>query len=399
MKRIMKAAAALWAGAGFLEFASAGATGLLVGKISEGSEMDRLWSVPVLYQNDESPSLQELALVGQLQTQYAYGSDHTGDFGTADRPEEGNWGNIEVRRIRLGLRGRLFDKFTFLYLSDLNPGLSPRVYKRTSEMYVTYTASDAFNLSVGKAELKFNREQEYSSRDFLPFERSALGNMFYGGELTGAWVSGKGIAGGWLYFLGAYSNDREDEWSHFEGGTMILAKLGYDYTKSTSFDFAEVKVQYLHNSDPGYAASPSCIASPSYTDCFSISNQLTEGFCGLTTEFLWGDGANGRPDVWGLSAMPTYSFSEKLQIITTFELAGSRKENGVFLPARYEYLAPGTGDKKGDAYFAGYAGLNYYIHGQKLKLMSGVKYSYLDGGTGGGDFSGWTWLAGIRMAF
>ena len=31
--------------------------------------------------------------------------------------------------------------------------------------------------------------------------------------------------------------------------------------------------------------------------------------------------------------------------------------------------------------------------------MSGVKYSYLDGGTGGGDFDGWTRLAGVRMAF
>jgi phosphate-selective porin OprO/OprP len=58
-----------------------------------------------------------------------------------------------------------------------------------------------------------------------------------------------------------------------------------------------------------------------------------------------------------------------------------------------------VGDKKGDAYFASYAGLNYYIDGHRLKLMSGVKYSHLDGGPGGGDFNGWTWLAGLRMAF
>lgn len=31
--------------------------------------------------------------------------------------------------------------------------------------------------------------------------------------------------------------------------------------------------------------------------------------------------------------------------------------------------------------------------------MSGVKYSYFDGGPGGGDFSGWSWLAGLRLAF
>jgi phosphate-selective porin OprO/OprP len=97
--------------------------------------------------------------------------------------------------------------------------------------------------------------------------------------------------------------------------------------------------------------------------------------------------------------MTTYSFTEKLQLISVLELAGSRDENGVILPTRYEALSPGVGDKKGDAYFASYAGLNYYIDGHRLKLMSGVKYSHLDGGPGGGDFNGWTWLAGLRMAF
>ncbi len=399
MKGILKTTALLWAGAGLLEVASAEATGLFVGKPAEGSDMDRLWSAPTLYHNKANPLLQDLALVGQLQTQYAYGSDDSGNFGTADRAKDGNWGDIEVRRFRLGLKGQLFGKLTFLNLTDLNPDLSPRIYKRTPETYFTWTESDTFALSAGKTELKFNREQEYSSRDFLPFERSALGNMFYGGELAGMWVCGKGIGGGWLYFLGAYSNDREDEWSHFDGGAMVLAKIGYNYTKATDFDLAEVKAQYLRNTDPGYAASANCLASPSYSDCISISNQLGKGPCGLTTEFLWGNGANGRPDVWGISAMPTYSFSEELQWITTFEVASSSGDNGVLLPARYEALSPGAGDKSGDAYFAGYAGLNYYLHGQQMKLMSGVKYSYLDGGPGGGDFNGWTFLAGVRMAF
>jgi len=117
------------------------------------------------------------------------------------------------------------------------------------------------------------------------------------------------------------------------------------------------------------------------------------------TEAFWGDGALGRPDVYGITAMPAYKLAEKLQLVTTFQLAGSHDPNGVYLPARYEALAPGTGDKKGDAYFAGYAGLNYYFYGHKLKVMSGVKYTCLDGGSGGGDYHGWTWLVGARTAF
>jgi phosphate-selective porin OprO/OprP len=402
MKTHCFTAALLWLGAGFLKIAAAGSTlptGILAGRLAEGSPYERLMSVPVLYQNEANPWVQQLAVVGQLQTQYAYGSDASGKYGSADFADESTWGNIEVRRFRLGMKGRLFKKLFFLNLTDLYPDLSPRIYKRTPETYVTWMENDAFNISAGKSELKFNREQEYSSREFLPFERTALGNMFYGGELTGAWICGKGIAGGWLYYLGAYANDRQDEWADFAGGAMILAKLGYNYTAKTTFDLAEVKAQWLHNTEPGYAASSDCLASPLYSDCVSISNELTEGPLGLTTEFLWGDGVNGRPDVCGLSAMTTYSFTEKLQLLSVLELAGSRDENGVILPSRYEALSPGVGDKKGDAYFASYAGLNYYIDGHRLKLMSGVKYSHLDGGPGGGDFNGWTWLAGLRMAF
>lgn len=405
------AAALLWLGAGILGCGSAGttpaatqdtasgATGLLVGKFADGSAWDRALSVPTLYKNAENPWIQEVAVIGQLQTQYAYGSDASGQFGSNDMPEDLTWGDIEVRRVRLGLKGRLFEKLTFLNLIDLYPDLSPRIYKRMPETFVTWTESEALNVSAGKTELKFNREQEYSSKEFLPFERTALGNMFYGGELLGTWVCGKGIAGGWLYYLGAYSNDRVDEFSHLDGGAMILGKIGFDYSKRTSFDLAEVKFQYLHNTDPGFAESATNLVSPLYSDCVSISNQITEGAFGLTTEFLWGNGANGRADVCGFMAMPTYSFTEKLQLITTFELAGSSEDNGVILPTRYEALSPGVGDKAGDAYFAGFAGLNYYIHSHNLKLMSGVKYSYLDGGSGGGDFDGWTWLAGVRMAF
>ena len=58
MKGILKTAAVLWAGVGMIEAVSADATGLFVGKFAEGSEMDRLWSVPVLYQNKKNPVIQ-----------------------------------------------------------------------------------------------------------------------------------------------------------------------------------------------------------------------------------------------------------------------------------------------------------------------------------------------------
>lgn len=360
---------------------------------------DRLPAIPTIYRNPENPLLQELAFTGQMQTQYAYGSDDSGKFGTAGTAEDAAWGNIEVRRLRLGIKARMFGKLSFLNLTELYPDLSPRFYKRTPETHLTWTENPAFSLSLGKSELKFDREQEYSSKEFPLFERTALGNMFYGGELTGLWAGGKGIAGAWLYQLGIFSNDRRDEWSEFEGGAMLLAKLGFNYSARAGLDLAEVKLQLLHNTEPGFTATSGCGSSPLYSTCVSVSNELQDGPFGLTTEFLWGDGDQGRPDVAGVSAMPFWNLTEKLQLIGEFEFAASRGDNGVFLPSRYEALSPGAGDRSGDRYAAAYAGLTYFIHGHNLKLMSGAKYSHLEGGPGGGDFNGWTWLAGLRAAF
>jgi len=375
------------------------ASGMLVGRFAGESAWDKILSVPVLYKNLAHPSIQEIAIIGQLQTQYAYGSTNSGNFGSRDFPEDLKWGDIEVRRFRLGARARLFKKLTFLNLTDLQPDLDPRIYKRTPETYFTWEADEKMNISAGKTELKFNREQEYSSKEFLPFERTALGNMFYGGELAGTWISGKNIAGGWLYFLGAYSNERVDELSHFHGGEMLLGKIGYNYTHQSPWELAEIKCQWLHNTEPGYAPNATSLASPLYSNFFSLSNEIKEGPFALTTELLWGDGEEGRPNVGGIMAMPTYYFTDKLQMIVTIEAAHSADENGIILPIHYEAVAPSMGDKAGDTYYSTYAGFNYYIHGHNMKLMSGLKYSYLDGGSGGGDFDGWTWLAGVRMAF
>jgi phosphate-selective porin OprO/OprP len=370
-------------------------TGILTGNLAEGTPREKLWSVPLLYRNPANPYLQELTFQGQLQLQYAYGSDDAGQYGSGEIPDDYTWGNIDVRRFRLGMKALMFNSVKFHSLLDLYPDFSPEVYKGIAEAYLAYSVNEAFTLGLGKTEVKFTREMEISSREILPFERSQLVNLFYSGELSGAWISGKGIAGGWLYELGAYSNDITREFTDFGGGTVVLTKVGYNYTHSSGLDFAQAEFHYQHNSEPGYAGPKG--ASPAYSDGIAISNEVTEGRFNLTTEAFWGDGSPEAANTGGFTAMPTWFLSEKLQLVTTFQLAGSSGDQGIPLPKRYEQLVPDGKTMNGDTYFAGYAGLNYYFYGHKLKVMSGVKYSSMTGGDE--DFSGWTWLAGFRTCF
>ena len=58
---------------------------------------------------------------------------------------------------------------------------------------------------------------------------------------------------------------------------------------------------------------------------------------------------------------------------------------------RYESEAPYlTGSGRGDEYEAVYLGVQYFIHGDKLKLLAGAEYAHLDGGGNGGDYDGVT---------
>ena len=75
--------------------------------------------------------------------------------------------------------------------------------------------------------------------------------------------------------------------------------------------------------------------------------------------------------------------------------------DGLLLQNRYERkVQSSTSDLRGDRYHAIYSGINYFIYGHKLKLMSGLEYASMNDRQGnGGDFNGWTFFAGLRMYF
>ena len=74
--------------------------------------------------------------------------------------------------------------------------------------------------------------------------------------------------------------------------------------------------------------------------------------------------------------------------------------DSVFAQTRYERSAPAlTGGGRGREYHAGYPGLQYFICGDKLKLLAGAEYAHLNGGGNGGGFEGLTVLTGIRLSF
>jgi phosphate-selective porin OprO/OprP len=392
------------------------ATGLLLGKLSGNDPWDRVWSAFTLYKDEQNPVLQEFALQGRYQAQWAAGESSTEDFEQAGKGEFiGD--EIESRRARLGFKSKWFQNWKFEGQIDVdadfeNDAGESEFYRDIYDLYLSYAPSNAFNVSVGKTKAKFTREQEISSKEILTIERSGLSNTLFPGELTGVWVNGKGLGGHWLYELGVYGNDRQREFSEFNDGAIILGKIGYDYSKLAGFDAAVVSLQYMHNTDPGvqYASSTwSGSASPSFTDSIALTNDITEGRFGLVTDVVYAFGFEGtatqkgapvainQSDVFGVSVIPSYYLTDDLQLVGRVQVATANGPDGLKSPGRYDEasLLPSGGDAKGNSFISTYLGLNYYIYGHKLKLMSGLEYTHL----GGGDYDGTTFYTGLRAYF
>ena len=402
---------------------SSGATGLLVGKLSGDTAWDRAWSTAVLYKNDDNSVIQLFQLTGRLQLQSIYGEAGGDSFNTSDFKDvdpESVWGNdVEARRARLGFKSKFFKdwKLDASFNIDLDGqdglGGDATLYKSFQEGGLTYAPSDQLNISLGKKQVRFSRDQEISSTEIVTFERSVLSNTLTPGELTGIWSFGKDIAGHWQYEAGVFSNARVAEFaSPSDAGVLAIGKVGYDLAEQFGLDSCVSTFTYMHNSEPGYKDGKvdpnfSFKASPSFTDSIALTNDLSQGRFGMITELMYGFGFTGaadqggatsvpivQSDLFGITLTPSYFIADGLQAVYRFQFISATDPDGIKIPSRYESLASG-GDEKGNTYMAHYVGLNYYLYSNKLKLMTGVEYAQ----TGGGSYDGFTGLAGIRFNF
>ena len=353
---------------------------------------DKFFNLATLYKDDHNPFIQEFAITGRYHGQFA-GVD-------SDAGDQDGWDN---RRFRLGFRAKLWHDFELkneLY-SDFN---NDDFYAGLTESYIAWKPSDSFNLILGKQKPKFSLDWSTSSREISTIERNILINNLGIDYETGASVSGKN--GKWTYFAGVFNNDTgeigdEREYGDLDGGWSWVASVGYDLKEQLNMDKAVVRADYIHMD---HDAKDDLLTR--FDDAVAISFTGKRGPMGIVAEALWADGdqATARRtdgEMWGFYIMPTYDVNKKLQLVARYT-HGESDDNALRLQGRYErgseiggLSIPGGG--YGENYNAYYLGVNYFICGHKLKLMSGLEYSEMESQTTGGDVDTWSWVSGVRM--
>ncbi len=356
-----------------------------------------------LYKNAENPILQGFQIGGRFQYQAAYldGEDVNGrDFNdTYD----------EYRRVRIEAKTDFLKFFSAnIKLNLVNDGrpagndldwgydtFDEAVFSFDIKKALGAGPLDVLKLNYGRFQLKMTEEVHMSSREIYTFERSAIANKLFASNNRPTGVTVDAALGKWSGTLGLFSGEDDSE---FIGGWND----GQAYYLSLANEMSDewrLVLDLVANDESGaddflgydWAAALNAIYDK---DRYGAVSTLA---CGENN----GDGTQGG-SFHALMVMPYYWILEdRLQAVLQYQYAGASESEGIRTNSRYVRSQHSSGvdvnNGRGDELHTLYAGLNYHICGDNLKIMTGIEYASLD--TPDGDVNALTYLVGFRTFF
>lgn len=353
---------------------------------------DEAWSRATLYQDPNNPILEEFKLRGRYHGQYR-------DV-DADQGSQSDW---EDRRSRFGFDAKLFSKQLEIRVDfQSNDGFDD-IYDGLVDAYLRWKPIDGLSLTVGKTKPLIAPYDWLESSNSQPtFERSQIFNQLGVNRATGLTV--EYTTGPWYLQSGVYSNDTpsttggtgafgDGEFGDFNEGVSFSLGAGYDFAKSICTDKALFLVDWIHSQ-----REEGDLVLGIYDDILSASFVVRLDVAQLVIEGYYAAGGDGDDsDVFGFFVQPTYDIlRNQLQLVGRYSYANSAGPLGVLGQSRYERTVA-TNDGRGDVYHSLYGGIQYFIYGDKLKLLAGAEWARLEGN--GEAYDGTTLLAGVRFSF
>jgi hypothetical protein len=343
---------------------------------------DELWNLATLYKDDTNPFIQEFRLKARYHGQH-YWVD-------SDQGSARDWEN---RRPWYGFDARLFNRQVQLFLRAATSEDFSEAYESLIDAYLRYSPSKEWSLTIGRQKPRIaHYDWVQSSQNAPTLERSQPFGQIAVNRVTGAVLEYK--KGPWDFVAGAYSNDIDDEFGSFDGGHSISLGFGYRFESFAGLDHLSLHFDYLESS-----ISENDTLLNRYERLFTATAIAEKDRFGIFIEGFAASG--GAADFLGGFIQLTYELiPDRFELVTRYTLSGGDGPNSVVAQRRYEREAPQiTGGGQGETYQALYLGTQTFIHGDKLKLLAGAEYADLDGGGDGGDYSGWTYLVGVRVDF
>ncbi len=340
-------------------------------------------------------TVKDLAIRGRVQTQFGYASAKN-DEGSDD------YNTFEIRRVRMGMRGTLFDSVRAQLEANLVPGSS--LSMRTA--FLQWREHKAAYIRVGVDKPHSSIEENTSSAEILTIERSLINGMVAApGALNGLALDGQ--APMLIYGAGIYTDTANRNAGGKDSKYLLNAMVGLKLDDLVGDNNKLlIRANWLNSDDPDGSVGGK------FDDVIVVGAHLAAGAFDLRTEYFMGD-ADGN-DTKGFYVMPSLRFTDNIQGVLRFEQAETDKSRGISAPSRYARNIPSLSARetkdadgnvvskvepqKGDQYQSLYAGINYYISGNGNKLMFGVESAELKN-TDAGKLEMLTASAAWRMLF
>lgn len=365
----------------------------VLAETSQSNRFERIWSLPILYQDTSNPYLQEFKLRGRYQGRHwdvdaDQGSEHA----------------FSDRRSRFGFDAKLFDKKIDVRVDFQSNENFDDIYDGLVDAYIAWKPTPDLRVTAGKTKPFIAHYDWLQSTNSQPtFERSQVFNQLAVNRATALTLEGSKNQFSWR--TGIYANDTpantadsgalgDGEFGNLNGGYSFSAGAGYDFKKQLNLDKADLRVDWLHSE----READEDLVLNRYADLVSATLWLQKADAALVFESYFASGGDGDDsNVFGFFIQPTYDLiPEKLQLVGRYSFAQSTGARGLRVQSRYEGQVAQGG--RGDHYQSLYAGAQYFIHGDNLKLMAGAEYAWLDGESDE-VYDGLTLLNGIRFSF
>lgn len=356
----------------------------------ENSWADSLKSMGKVYSDKNNPSIQEVKFFGRVHQQWNYS-----DGESAGNEFSGN--GDELRRLRAGVSVKFLDGFKALGRANFEKGGFRDTsigYSSFDELYVDYSKEGLFGfdkgtIGYGRYKVLFGGEERVSSKKIKTVERSNINNRFGSLRPTGIVLNGE--KNDVNYIFGIFSTERDSEtlagWSD---GTAFQAGVEFDAMEGSftaDFIYADDSANDQSVFDFDWATS--------------LTYNRTYGDVNVLANVTYGN--EGSEDIYGFVVVPSFYITGKLEAAFRYQYGHSTDQTGVPTSSSSSGLRrvarnDGVGTGSGDTNHTLYAGLNYYIEDDYVKIMTGVEYESIDGAPGLG-IEGVTFWAAFRSYF
>jgi phosphate-selective porin len=339
----------------------------------------------------------KLVLGGFLQPQFEAGdvNAYQGRFPGTITPKVKD--RFRMRRARMTITGDFAEQFDFKLEGEFNQadGIVGRTAYSTTDAWVNWHRFSAAQIKLGQMKAPFGLEQVTSDTKLFTIERSAVTEALTPERQIGLQLWGKPFADAWperkdvlTYWVGVFNgngrntttNDNNEfmyagrlEAQLFAGklaGQDASIKVGGNYVSSR--DEIGTNISQTGNLRVGVdgSLSPFVLNSPDDRDAYGLDASFHFGPFDLIGEYL---NERVRPRTV-LGVAPAF---------TEFEADGFYVTAGYFLipkklqlVAKWESFDPGQ--RPDDNLHSISAGVNYYIHGDDVKLMAGYMHTWSD---------------------